>query len=94
MRKPNVSYFKVFGCKCFVLNTKDNLGKFDVKSYEVIFVEYSNTSKAYRVFNRSTLTIGESIHVKFEKSNAFEKNIVEIDSLGEDMKKITLKNFL
>ena len=25
-RKPNVSYFKVFGCKCFVLNTKDNLG--------------------------------------------------------------------
>ena len=47
-RKPNVSYFKVFGCKCFVLNTKDNLGKFDAKSYEAIFVGYSNTSKVYR----------------------------------------------
>jgi len=81
--KPNVSYFKVFSCKCFVLNTKDNLGKFDVKSYEAIFVWYSNTSKAYRVFNRSSLTIEESIHVKFEESNAFVKNVVEIDSLGK-----------
>ena len=37
-RKPNVSYFKVFGCKCFVLNTKDNLGKFDAKSFEAILL--------------------------------------------------------
>ena len=91
-RKPNVSYFKVFGCKCFVLNTKDNLGKFDAKSYEAIFVGYSNTSKAYRVFNKSSLTIEESIHVKFEESNVFVENVVEIDSLNEDMEKITLKD--
>ena len=92
MRKPNVSYFRVFGCKCFVINTKDNLGKFDAKSYEAISVGYSSTSEAYRVFNRSSLTIKESIHVKFEESNAFVKNVVEIDSLGEDMEKITLKD--
>ena len=91
-RKPNVSYFKVFGCKCFVLNTKDNLGKFDAKSYEAIFVGYSNTSKAYRVFNKSSLTIEESIHVKFEESNVFVENVVEIDSLNEDMEKISLKD--
>jgi len=92
LRKPNVSYFRVFNCKCFVLNTKDNLGKFDVKSYEAIFVGYSNSSKAYRVFNRSTLTIEESMHVKFEKSNAFVKNIVKIDFLDEDREKISLKD--
>jgi len=91
--KPNFfSYFLVFSCKCFVLNTKDKLGKFDAKSYEAIFVGYSNTSKAYRVINRSTLTVEESIHVKFEESNAFVKNVVEIDSLGDDMEKITLKD--
>ena len=29
-RKPNINYFHVFGCKCFVLNNgKDRLGKFD-----------------------------------------------------------------
>ena len=38
------------------------------------------------------MTIEESIHVKFEKSNAFVKNVVKIDSLGEDIEKITLKD--
>ncbi|KAG8633954.1 hypothetical protein MANES_18G143201v8 [Manihot esculenta] len=33
-RKPRVSYFRVFGCKCFILNNKDNLGKFDSKTDE------------------------------------------------------------
>ena len=28
-RKPNISYFHPFGCQCFILSTKDNLGKFD-----------------------------------------------------------------
>jgi len=73
------------------LNIKNNLGKFDVKSYEAIFVGYSNTSKAYSVFNRSILTTEESRHLKFAKSNTFVKNVVEIDSLGEDMEKISLK---
>ena len=32
------------------------------------------------------------MHVKLEESNAFVKNVVEINSLGEDMEKITLKD--
>ena len=44
-RKPNISYFHVFGCKYFVLNNgKDNLGKFDTKSDESIFLGYSTSS--------------------------------------------------
>jgi len=74
LRKPNISYFKIFECKCFVLNTKDVLGKFDVKSYEGIFIGYSSTSKAYR-YIKSTLTIEESMYVKSEKSNLFVKNV-------------------
>jgi len=47
-RKPNISYFKAFGCKCFILNNgKSNLGKFDPKADEGIFLGYSSTSKAY-----------------------------------------------
>ena len=37
-RKPNIGYFKVFGCKCFILNTKDSLSKFDSKSNVDIFL--------------------------------------------------------
>jgi len=47
------------------LNIKDNLGKFDAKAFEAIFVGYSYTNKAYRVFNKSFLIIEEYMHVKF-----------------------------
>ena len=41
-RKPNISHLRVFGCKCFILNNgKDNLGKFDSKADEGIFLGYS-----------------------------------------------------
>ena len=76
----------------FFFNTKDNLGNFDAKAFEAIFVDYSSTSKAYRMFNKSSHTIEESMHVKFEESNAIVENVVEIDSLGEDMEKISLKD--
>ena len=49
-------------------NGKDNLGKFDAKSDEAIFLEYSTTSKAYRVFNKRTLTVEESIHITFNEN--------------------------
>ena len=74
-KKPNISYFKAFGCKCFIHNNgKDNLGKFDAKSDEGIFLGYSNVSKAFRVYNTRTRLVEESIHVKFdETTNHVEK---------------------
>ena len=70
-RKLNISYFKVFGCKCFLLNTKDNLDKFDLKFDIGIFLGYSSKSKAYRVYNKRTLVTEETMHVKFNESNLF-----------------------
>ena len=68
-RKPNISHLHIFGCKCFVHNNgKDNLGKFDAKSDEGIFIGYSSTSKAFRVYNKRTLQVEESIHVVFDES--------------------------
>ena len=81
-RKPNISYFHPFGCKCFVLNNgKNNLGKFDAKSDEGIFLGYSLTSKAFRVFNKRTLVVKESIHVIFDESNPLSRK----DSLDDDV---------
>lgn len=52
-RKPNISHFRTFGCKCFVHNNdKDDLGKFDAKSDEGIFHGYSTSSKAYKIFHK------------------------------------------
>ena len=44
-RKSNISYFHQFGCKCFILNTKDSLGKFDLKSDNGIFLGYFENSR-------------------------------------------------
>ncbi|KAD4982137.1 hypothetical protein E3N88_18808 [Mikania micrantha] len=65
--KPLISFFKVFGCPCFILNTKDFLSKFAAKVDSGYFVGYSQTSKAYRAFNLRTKIIEESIDVKFNE---------------------------
>jgi transposase InsO family protein len=49
-RKPNIKYFHVFGCTCYVLNDRDHIGKFSPKADEAKFIGYSLTSKAYRAF--------------------------------------------
>ena len=46
-RKPNVKYFRIFGSTCFNLKDRENVGKFDSRSDERIFLGYSSTSKAY-----------------------------------------------
>nr|GEY35724.1 hypothetical protein [Tanacetum cinerariifolium] len=45
----------------------ENLDKMKEKGDECIFVGYSNQSKAYRVFNKRTRVIMESIHVNFDE---------------------------
>lgn len=53
----------MFGSTCYVLRDRENLGKCDSKSNEAIFLGYSIRSKAYRVFNKRTLSIEEPINV-------------------------------
>ncbi|GJX78474.1 retrovirus-related pol polyprotein from transposon TNT 1-94 [Tanacetum coccineum] len=67
-RKPTLDYFRVFGSKCFILNTKDYLTKFDPKSYEGVFLGYSQNSKAYIILNKHTRKIKESLNVTFDET--------------------------
>ncbi|KAJ9551588.1 hypothetical protein OSB04_015633 [Centaurea solstitialis] len=74
-RVPSVGHFKVFGCKCFVLNETENRGKFGPKSDELVFVGYSESSIAYRVLNRQTRVITESINVHFDPITELSSDI-------------------
>ena len=69
-RKPNVSYFHVFGCPVYILNDSSQLGKFDAKADEGFFLGYSSIRKAFRVFNKRLQKVVESIHVTFDESNS------------------------
>ncbi|KAH9686494.1 hypothetical protein KPL70_014367 [Citrus sinensis] len=63
---------------------KDNLGKFDPKSDVSIFLGYSNSSKAYRVYNKRTLVVEESMHVTFDESNPSSTEKVVVDDNAEE----------
>nr|GEX47738.1 retrovirus-related Pol polyprotein from transposon TNT 1-94 [Tanacetum cinerariifolium] len=67
-RKHTLDYFKVFGSKCFILNTKDYLTKFNPKSYEGVFLGYYQNSKAYIVLNKHTKKVKESLNVTFDEN--------------------------
>ena len=53
-RKPNVKYFRIFESTCFIPKDRENVGKFDSRSDEGIFLGYSSTSKAYQVYNKES----------------------------------------
>nr|GEU93430.1 putative ribonuclease H-like domain-containing protein [Tanacetum cinerariifolium] len=64
-RSYALSFMRPFGCHVSILNTLDQLGKFDGKSDEGIFVGYSTTSKAFRVYNIRTRKVEENLHITF-----------------------------
>ena len=62
-RKPNVKYFRIFGSTCFMIKDRKNVGKIDSCSDEGIFLGYSSTSKAYRVYNKRTKKVMVTVNV-------------------------------
>ncbi|GKD59141.1 ribonuclease H-like domain-containing protein [Tanacetum coccineum] len=60
-----IDFAKPFGCPVTILNTKDNLGKFDGKADEGYFVRYYVVSKAIRVFNQRTRIVEETLSIRF-----------------------------
>nr|GFA76714.1 hypothetical protein [Tanacetum cinerariifolium] len=66
-RKPSVKFFYIFGSVCYIVRDRENLDKLKEKGDECIFVGYSTKSRAYRVFNKRTRVIMESIYVNFNK---------------------------
>ena len=62
-RKPYVKYFRIFGSNYFIIKDRENVGKLDSQSDEIIFLGYSSTSKAYRVYNKRTKKVMEIVNV-------------------------------
>ncbi|KAJ9553200.1 hypothetical protein OSB04_017245 [Centaurea solstitialis] len=52
--------------RCFVTNDREDRHKLQAKSDEAIFIGYSKNSIAYRVYNKRTKMVIESMNVKFD----------------------------
>nr|GEW23910.1 hypothetical protein [Tanacetum cinerariifolium] len=73
--KPDISFFHVFGALCYPKNDREDIGKLGAKGDIGFFIGYSADSCAYRVYNRRTKKIMETMNVSFDElfAMAFEQ---------------------
>nr|GEU55400.1 retrovirus-related Pol polyprotein from transposon TNT 1-94 [Tanacetum cinerariifolium] len=89
-RSHALSFMRPFGCNVIILNTLDQLGKFDEKSNKKIFVGYSTISKAFRVYNIRTRKVEENLHITFLENKPMIAGggpewLFDIDALSKSM---------
>ncbi|GJS75107.1 retrovirus-related pol polyprotein from transposon TNT 1-94 [Tanacetum coccineum] len=60
-KKPDLTYFYVFGALCYPTNDGEDPGKMKPKADIETFIGYAPEKKAYRIYNR------ETIHVEFDE---------------------------
>src|SRR3954466_1994855 len=80
-KKPNVSYFKVFGAPCWI-HDPHHQSKFAPKACEGFMLGYGINSHTYRVFNSIEHKIVETVDVRFDESDGSQREPLPHD-LGE-----------
>jgi hypothetical protein len=83
-KKPNFSYFRVFGSKCFILIKRGRNSIFAPKTVEGFLLSYDSNTRAYRVFNKSTGLVGVSYDIVFDETNGSQVEQVDIDELDDE----------
>jgi hypothetical protein len=93
VKKPNVSYFRVFGSKCFILVKRGRKSKFAPKAVEGFLLGYDSNIRAYRVFNKSTGLVEVSCDIVFDETKGSQVEQVDLDELvDEEAPCVALRN--
>ncbi|GJU51689.1 retrovirus-related pol polyprotein from transposon TNT 1-94 [Tanacetum coccineum] len=66
-KKPDLKFLRVFGALCYPTNDSEDLGKLRPTTDIGIFVGYAPNRKGYRIYNKRTRRIMETIHVQFDE---------------------------
>jgi hypothetical protein len=80
-----VSYFRVFGCKCFILDKKPKSSKFASKVDEGIFLGYASNAHGYHVLNKTTSCVEVTCDLKFDESKGSQVEQVDELCVGKDV---------
>nr|GFB31223.1 hypothetical protein [Tanacetum cinerariifolium] len=57
-----IKFFRVFGCRCYLLNDYKDVEKLKAKRDIRVFVGYLKESAAFRIYNKRTRKIHESVN--------------------------------
>ncbi|GJV90600.1 putative ribonuclease H-like domain-containing protein [Tanacetum coccineum] len=93
-KPPDLSYLYVFGALCYPTNDSENLGKLQPKADIGIFIGYAPTKKAFRIYNRRTRRIIETIHVDFDELTAMASEHSSSGPALHDMTPVTISSGL
>nr|GFA28873.1 retrovirus-related Pol polyprotein from transposon TNT 1-94 [Tanacetum cinerariifolium] len=66
-KKPDLTFFRVFGALCYPTKDSKDLGKLQPTADIGIFVGYAPSRKGYRIYNKRTRRIMETIYVQFDE---------------------------
>jgi hypothetical protein len=83
-KKPNVSYFRGFGSKCFILIKRGRNSKFAPKTVEGFLLGYDSNTRAYRVFNKPTGLVEVSCDIVIDETNGSQVEHVDLDELDDE----------
>nr|GFB10776.1 hypothetical protein [Tanacetum cinerariifolium] len=81
-RKPSIKHLHIFGCICYLTRDGEHLDKIKEKGDLCILVGYFTQSKGYRVYNKRTRLIVESIHIRFDEFKEMYEMSVANDTSG------------
>ncbi|GJT35375.1 retrovirus-related pol polyprotein from transposon TNT 1-94 [Tanacetum coccineum] len=78
-RKPSIKHLHIFCCTFYLIRDGENLDKMKEKWDPCILVGYFTQSKGYRVYNKRTRLIVESIYLKFDEIKEMFETFVAND---------------
>ncbi|KAL6314809.1 hypothetical protein AAG906_027160 [Vitis piasezkii] len=90
-RKPNIGYFKVWGCLAYCKKTDPNKTKLGPRAIKCAFVGYASNSKAYRLLDLESNVIIESREVEFFENLLSDSNSQVPTSVGESQEETPSK---
>ena len=73
-KKPEVSHLRIFGCPVYIHILKEKRAKLDPSGKKGIFVGYSESSKAYRIYFLGFKKIDISRDVTFDEDLSYNKS--------------------
>jgi hypothetical protein len=66
-RPSSIKHFNVFGSKCYIKNNDENIGKYDDRADECIFLGYATNNKGYKCYNKRLHKLVYCIDIKVDE---------------------------
>nr|GEY62755.1 retrovirus-related Pol polyprotein from transposon TNT 1-94 [Tanacetum cinerariifolium] len=79
-KKPSIKRLHIFGCICYLTRDGENLDNMKEKGDSCILVGYFTQSKGYRIYNKRTRLIVESIHIRFNEIKEMSETSIANDT--------------